>query len=95
VVAGKAVTRRYILLYSLILIPITLSPVALGACGLVYGVGAGLFGLVFLALAFQVWRAGDDNDNDRPARRLFGYSIFYLFALFALMLGERLVGGWL
>ena len=99
VVAGKAVTRRYILLYSLILIPITLSPVALGTCGLVYGAGAGLFGLGFLALAFQVWCAGDDNDsdvdNDRPARRLFGYSIFYLFALFALMLGERLVGGWL
>ena len=34
-------------------------------------------------------------DNDKPARRLFGYSIFYLFALFALMLGERLAGGWL
>ncbi len=90
VVAGKAATRRQILLYSLILFPITLSPVALGACGLIYGIGAALLGLIFLACAIHVWRTGDDND--KPARRLFGYSIFYLFALFALMLGERLSG---
>ncbi len=93
VVAGKRATRLQILIYSLILIPVTLSPVALGACGSVYGIGAGLFGLLFLVFALQVWRTGDDDD--RPARRLFGYSIFYLFALFALMLGERLAGGWL
>ena len=100
VVAGKAATRRQILFYSLILIPITLSPVALGVCGLTYGIGASLLSLAFLGFAVQVWRAGDgdsaDNnsaDNDKPARRLFGYSIFYLFALFALMLGERLAGG--
>ncbi|MBT3532364.1 MAG: protoheme IX farnesyltransferase [Rhodospirillaceae bacterium] len=92
VVAGKAATRRQILIYSLILIPVTLSPVALGICGVAYGLGAGLLGLIFLAFAVQVWRTGDDND--RPARRLFAYSIFYLFALFALMLGERLMAGW-
>lgn len=92
VVAGKAATRRQILLYSIVLLPVTLSPVALGVCGLIYGVGAGVFGLIFLALAFQIWHAGDDDEGDKPARRLFGYSIFYLFALFALMLGERLAG---
>ena len=91
VVAGKAVTRLQILIYTLILIPVTFSPVALGTCGIAYGVGAGAFGLIFLGFALQVWRANDDND--RPARRLFGYSIFYLFALFTLMLGERLIGG--
>ena len=91
VVAGKAETRRQILIYSLLLLPITISPVALGVCGLVYGIGAALLGLIFLASAIHVWRTGDDND--RPARRLFGYSIFYLFALFALMLAERLMGG--
>jgi len=92
VVAGKPATRRQILLYSVILLPVTLSPVVFGACGLIYGVGAGIFGLIFLALAFHIWRVGDNNDGDKPARRLFGYSIFYLFALFALMLGERLAG---
>ena len=97
VVAGKPATRRQILIYTLILIPVTISPVVLGACGLVYGVGAGLAGLAFLGFAVQVWHTGrkDGDDNDKPARRLFGYSIFYLFALFALMLGERLVGGWI
>jgi protoheme IX farnesyltransferase len=91
VVAGKAATRLHILVYSLILFPITLSPVVLGVCGVSYGIGATLLGLIFLACAFHVWRTGDDNDL--PARRLFGYSIFYLFALFALMLGERLLVG--
>ncbi len=90
VVAGKAVTRLQILIYTLILIPVTLCPVALGTCGIPYGIGAAAFGLIFFGFALQVWRAGDFND--RPARRLFGYSIFYLFALFALMLGERLIG---
>jgi len=92
VVAGKAATRRQMLIYSLLLFPITLSPVALGICGLAYAVGATLFGLIFVAFAFLVWRTGDDDD--RPARWLFGYSIFYLFALFAVMLGERLVEAW-
>ena len=92
VVAGKAATRRQILIYSLILVPITLSPVALGVCGLAYGVGAAVLGLIFLACAYRVWRTGDDDDG--PARRLFGYSIFYLFALFAVMLGERLIENW-
>lgn len=92
VVAGKAVTRRHILIYALILFPITLSPVALGVCGLAYGLGAALLGLVFVAFAYRVWRSGDADDG--PARRLFGYSIFYLFALFAVMLGERLVEVW-
>ena len=91
VVAGKAVTRLQILIYTLILIPVTLSPVALGICGIAYGIGAGAFGLIFLGFALQVWRSDDVNDS--PARRLFGYSIFYLFALFALMLGERLIVG--
>jgi protoheme IX farnesyltransferase len=92
VVAGKAATRRQILIYSLILFPVTLSPVALGVCGLAYGLGAAFFGLLFLAFAYRVWRAGDGDD--KPARRLFGYSIFYLFALFAVMLGEHLVEAW-
>ncbi len=94
VVAGKAATRRQILIYSLILFPVTLTPVLLGACGLAYGLGAALLGLVFVAFAYRVWRAGE-NGADGPARRLFGYSIFYLFALFAVMLGERLVGAWI
>jgi len=91
VVAGAAETRRQILIYSVILVPLTLAPWLTGLAAAVYGVGAAILGAAFLSMAVQVWRGGDDADA--PARRLFGFSILYLFLLFALLLAERLVGG--
>jgi protoheme IX farnesyltransferase len=90
VTAGAAETRRQILLYSLLLVPLTLAPCATGLASAAYGVGAGVLGAGFLAMAAQVYRAGDGEHG--PARRLFGFSILYLFLLFALLLGERLAG---
>ena len=85
VVAGKEVTRRQIVIYSLILAPLALAPVVLGFAGWLYGVIAGLFGLAFIALAVQVWR----DTGDRAARRLFGFSILYLFVLFSALIAEQ------
>jgi protoheme IX farnesyltransferase len=81
---GARETRRQILAYSLALLPLTLAPWALGTVGALYGVVAlGLGGALVLA-AGAVWQA-------RPGaeRRLFGFSILYLFLLFALMLVDR------
>ncbi|HZD24950.1 MAG TPA: heme o synthase [Alphaproteobacteria bacterium] len=90
VVAGRRETRRQILIYTVLLLPVSLAPVALGVCGWLYGAGALAAGFAFLAAAIAVWRAGDADD--RPAKRMFGISILYLFLLFALMLGEHLLG---
>ena len=90
VVAGLAETRRQIWLYSLILVPVTLLPATVGIAGPVYTAGAALLGSLFLAAAWAVRRAGDGEDT--PAKRLFGYSILYLFLLFALLLVERIAG---
>jgi heme o synthase len=90
VIAGVAETKRQILIYSLILVPLTLAPWATGLAGATYGVGAGLLGATFLAMALKVQRAADGDHA--PARRLFGFSILYLFLLFALLLAERLLG---
>jgi len=90
VVAGRRETRRQILIYTLLLVPITFAPVALGVSSWVYAAGAAVTGALFIACALQVWRA--DDGNDKPARQMFGYSILYLFLLFALMLGERFAG---
>jgi heme o synthase len=87
VVAGDAVTRTQILIYSLILAPLGVAPTVLGFAGLAYGVVAGVLGAVFLGLALVVWR----EKSDAAARRLFAYSILYLFLLFAALLVERLV----
>ena len=48
-------------------------------------------GAIFLALAVKVWRVREGRAADQVARRLFHYSIFYLFLLFALLLGESVV----
>ena len=88
VVAGARETRRQILIYSLILVPVTLAPFALGFAGLLYGAGAAVLGALFLLLAARVQRDG----SERPARQLFAFSILYLFLLFALLLAERGLG---
>ena len=85
VVAGSASTKRHIVIYSVLLVAISLSPVAAGA-GMVYLLISALLGAYFLYLAVVTAR----SDVPRDAMRLFGYSILYLFVLFAALLIDQL-----
>jgi protoheme IX farnesyltransferase len=85
VVAGERETRRQILIYSILLVPLSLAPFVLGYTGLVYAVGASVLGAVFLFRAVQVWF----DAGMKRARQLFLYSIFYLLFLFVLMLADH------
>jgi protoheme IX farnesyltransferase len=91
VVAGRAATTRQILIYSILLVPISVLPSVLGFAGVIYGATAVICGAIFVALA---WRLHRSTATDRvAANRLFAFSIFYLFALFAALLassGNRL-----
>jgi protoheme IX farnesyltransferase len=93
VTKGAKETRRQILLYTLIVVPFSLAPVATGLGGVIYLVIAGIGGAAFLWAALRVFmsRAGDaDAPKDmRRAHVLFGISILYLFALFAALLVEH------
>jgi protoheme IX farnesyltransferase len=89
VVAGKPATRRQIVLYSALLVPLTLTPWMLHLTGAVYGIGAAVLGAMFFVLALLVWF----DDGERFARRLFGFSILYLFLLFALLVVDRVALG--
>ncbi|MEA2980625.1 MAG: heme o synthase [Alphaproteobacteria bacterium] len=91
VVAGSAETRRQILLYSLVLAPVGVSPWLLGYAGLAYGVVAMLGGVLMVALALQLY-ASPQKTAEPAAKRLFAVSIFYLFMLFAVLLVERASG---
>jgi protoheme IX farnesyltransferase len=91
VVYGGRETRRQILLYTVILAPLGLSPWVLGYAGASYGIVAVVSGAVMLGLALQVGREKPEAGN-RAARKLFGFSILYLFLLFAALLVDRLVG---
>lgn len=78
VVAGEKATKRQMLIYTLILVPLTLSPYFLGFLGWKYGVIALITSLFFVYTALRVlW-----VDNLRHAKYMFGYSVFYLFILF-------------
>ncbi|QOG08650.1 protoheme IX farnesyltransferase [Aureimonas sp. OT7] len=87
-VAGRASTRRQIFLYSLVLVPCGVAPWLLGFSGPVYGVVSVLLGANFLRHAYAVLRMSDDDTAMLPAKKLFRFSIVYLFALFALLLAE-------
>src|SRR5262249_19356913 len=89
VVAGRAETRRQILLYTGVLVPVSLAPWLLGYAGVLYGVTAVAAGAFLSLLAYRVWAAGEGRASDLAARRLFGFSILYLFALFAGLLVDR------
>ncbi len=91
VVAGRGETRKQILIYSLVLFVAGLSPVALGFGGLVYLAASLGIGLWFLYLSVAVLRETDEK-REPNARRLFGVSILYLFALFAALIVEQVLG---
>src|SRR5437660_11045515 len=74
VVAGRAETKRQILLYTAVLVPVSLAPWLLGHAGLLYGVVAVATGACLSLLACRVWAAAEGRATDRAARRLFGFS---------------------
>jgi heme o synthase len=95
VVAGARETRRQILLYSLLLLPIGAAPWLMGYADAIYGVTALAGGGAMVALAWQLWAEGGGARSAQISMRLFGFSILYLFVLFAVLLIEGVSGGWL
>jgi len=90
VVAGDRETRRQILLYTLILAPLGTAPWLLGYAGATYGVVALASGAAMIALALRV-RA--ERHGHVASKQMFGFSILYLFLLFAMLLVDRALGG--
>jgi heme o synthase len=90
-VKGADHTRLEILIYSLVLAPLGMLPFVLGFASPVYGCLSVLLGAAFIALALRVYRVRSGDAANKCAMRLFGFSIFYLFLLFAELLGERVL----
>lgn len=91
-VAGAAETRRQILAYSLLLAPAGALPAFTGLGGPVYAAVSVAGGAVFVWLAWRVSRDTGERQSGPAVRRLFGFSITYLFLLFAVILGEHTFG---
>ena len=87
VVAGEAETRRQILIYALLLALLAMVPTLIGMTSMVYGVGVAALGMNFVRLSWVLYRRPDDA----VARRLFAFSILYLFLLFLGLVVDRLL----
>lgn len=97
VVAGERATRRQILAYALVLVPVAAAPWLIGSAGATYGLVALALSLGFLAMALLVaFREAREGDAMKPEKRLFAFSILYLFALFASLVVDALARqqGW-
>jgi protoheme IX farnesyltransferase len=94
VVAGEAVTRRQIMIYSLVLLVVSLAPWWIGGTGAIYGLAALILSGLFVILAVPVaLRRAEAGDAMKPEKRLFAYSVLYLFVLFAALVADRLILG--
>jgi heme o synthase len=88
VVAGPDATRLQILLYTIVLVAVALAPWPLGYFSAVYGVTSTVAGVGMLWFAVDVYRLREGIAAARATRKLFAFSILYLFALFAILLAE-------
>ena len=90
VVAGEEETRRQIVIYTLILAPLGVAPWLMGFAGPLYGIAAIAGGAAMIALALRVHA---ERHGHVASKQMFGFSILYLFLLFAVLLADRLWGG--
>ena len=90
VVAGARATKRQMLIYTVLLLPLALAPWLLGVAGAFYACAAALLGGLFVVAAVRVWY----DSSERAARQMFAYSILYLFLLFTLLILDRTPGLW-
>ena len=87
VVAGELETRRQILIYAIILAPLAVTPALIGMASLAYGILATALGINFVRLSWVLYRRPDDA----ASKRLFAFSILYLFLLFLALVIDRLL----
>ncbi len=92
VVAGSKETRRQILIYSMLLVITSLAPVLVDLGGVFYLVTSVVLSAIFMFFAVQLFFAVGDNDITKVAKRLFAFSILYLFLHFAVLLLESGLG---
>ncbi|RYE33733.1 MAG: protoheme IX farnesyltransferase, partial [Hyphomicrobiales bacterium] len=88
-IAGPTATRRQIVLYSLLMAPVAVLPALMGFGGMLYLVVSVTTGLVMIGLSLQVWLRTEGAAATKACWSLFGFSIIYLFLLFAVLIVEN------
>jgi len=96
VVSGARETKKQILIYSILLVPLTLAPVFTGMSGIIYGIAAVVLGIGLMRHSILVWRMDDRIDDPASkARPMFFFTIFYLFLIFVALMIDKAAQPWL
>ncbi len=90
-VSGERTTKHQIVAYAVLTAVCAVLPTFLGFASVGYGVVTAALGAVFIYCSIAVWRMPDGDLKMIPAKKLFGFSIFYLFAVFSALMLDRLV----
>jgi protoheme IX farnesyltransferase len=91
VVSGVNFTKKNIFAYALILFPITILPFYFKFAGFVYLIPTVFLGLFYIFLTFKLLNANNKKNIGMLSKKIFGFSILYLFLLFALLLTESFI----
>lgn len=91
VVSGVDFTKKNIFAYALILFPITILPFYFNFAGLVYLVPTIILGAFYIFLTFQLLIANNKKDTEKFSKKIFAFSILYLFLIFTLLLIESFI----
>ena len=91
ITSGIKTTKINILVYSLILFPITLAPFIFGYSGIIYLVFSAIFNFYYIYLCFKLFKENDSEMEIKVAKKIFGFSILYLFAIFILILADKIL----
>jgi heme o synthase len=89
-VAGERTTKNQIVLYAVLTAVSGVGPTVMGFAGLIYGVVAAVFGAAFIWYSLKVWRMPDGDRKMIPAKKMFAYSLLYLFVIFTALLVDAL-----
>ncbi|MGN6549005.1 MAG: heme o synthase [Pararhizobium sp.] len=90
-VAGEGATKQQIFAYSIPMAVSGIAPALLGFASPAYGVVAGILGAVFVWRAWQTYRMPEADRRMIPAKKLFGFSLVYLFVIFAALLSDHVL----
>lgn len=101
-VSGERTTKHQIVAYAILTALCAVLPTVLGFASVGYGLVAAALGAIFIYCSIAVWRMPDGDQRMVPAKKMFAFSIFYLFAIFSALMFDRLAavlvshtGGWL
>jgi len=88
---GIETTKLYIFIYSLLMLPVIIFPYLINFSGLVYFIPALLLTIYYTFICYELFNYKKNKFDSKKAKKVFSYSIFYLFLIFALFLLDSLI----